>query len=231
VHCETTTGALAPLAELCRVAAARRVATVVDAVGSAGAHPLGLGPGGPDWVALTSGKAVEGRPGLSFVVGRGALDAAPRTGGYYLDLRRNLAAQRAGRVAHTVSPALVAAAHQALLRWERETPAGREARYAATADALRTGLVARGFALVPLPAGQRSNVVVPVRLPAAVDFAAVQGRLLELGMEVYRAPETLARGYFFLAALGRVDDADLAAFLDALAVGCGLGPSGPGRRP
>jgi 2-aminoethylphosphonate-pyruvate transaminase len=222
VHCETTTGVLAPLAALCRAAASRGVVTVVDAIGSAGAHDVGLGPQGPDWLVLTSGKALEGVPGLSFVVSRRALldGGSLSRRGFYLDVARNWAYQRAGQVAHTVPTVLVTALREALRYWESETPQGRRCRYAVTTDALRAGLVQRGFELVPLPRGQRSNVVVPVRLPSGVDFARVQGELVESGMEIYFAADALERGYFFLAAIGRIEPPDLWAFLDALAASC-----------
>jgi 2-aminoethylphosphonate-pyruvate transaminase len=223
VHCETTTGMLAPLAGLCQVAAARGVATVVDAIGSAGAHDLHLRSQGPDWVALSSGKAVEGLPGLSFVVTRrDLLDSGQiRRRGFYLDLLRHWERQRAGSVAHTVPVPLVSAVRTALRHWERETPKGRRRRYAATAAALRDGLRAREFQLVPLPPGQQSDVVIPVQVPPGADFARVQAELLCSGLEIYHDEGSLAQGYFFLAALGRLEQADLEAFLNALGIACG----------
>jgi 2-aminoethylphosphonate-pyruvate transaminase len=222
VHCETTTGTLAPLASLCKVAANRGVVTVVDAIGSAGAHDLHLRSHGPDWVALTSGKAVEGLPGLAFVVTRRDLldGGRMRRRGFYLDLLRHWERQRTGSVAHTVPVPLVSAVRIALQRWERETPKGRHRRYAATAAALRDGLRDREFELVPLPPGQQSDVVVPVQVPPGMDFVRVQAELLCSGLEIYHDEGSFAQGYFFLAALGPLEQADLEAFLDALRSAC-----------
>lgn len=228
VHCETTTGHLAPLPDLCRIAARRQVVTVVDAVGSAGAHPVRLGDDGPDWTALSSSKAVEGLPGLSMVVARTALLERPGNGcpAYFLDARRNWLTQRDGSVAHTLSVPLVIELDHALRRWTEETPTGRSARYAAIADALRAALRHHGFDLVPLPEAQRSNVVVPVRLPPGVDFERVQAELVDDDVEVYFAPEAQRRGYFFLSLLGRVDPALIPSCIGLLADRCGLGRQG-----
>jgi len=222
VHCETTTGLLTPLAGMCAVAAANGVATAVDAIGSAGAHDVHLRRPGPDWLVVTSGKAVEGPAGLSFVVGRhDRLTLGPvRRHGFSLDLFRHWECQRRDAVASTVPVPLVVTARAALSRWAQEGTAARRARYAATAGSLRNGLLARGFQLVPLPAAQRSNVVIPVRLPVGLDFALIRDQLLESGLEIYHAPETIAQGYFFLAALGCLDAGEIGAFLDALASSC-----------
>src|SRR5438067_9838315 len=48
VHAETSTGVLNPVAELCRVAAARGARTIVDCVTSLGAHPVDAGAWGAD---------------------------------------------------------------------------------------------------------------------------------------------------------------------------------------
>ncbi len=222
VHCETTTGHLSPVAELCKVARLHGVATIVDAVGSAGAHRLPVGPEGPDWMAISSGKAVESMPGLSVIVARSETLAAKVTDrpAYFLDARRNWRAQRDGSVAHTVSVPLLCALDDALRRWEVETADGRTRRYAATADALRRELVANDFDLIPLPDAQRSNVVIPVRLPDGVDFERVQIDLADRDIEVYFSPEAQEQGYFFLSLIGDVDRRLIPRFVRVLAHSC-----------
>ncbi|TCO15698.1 2-aminoethylphosphonate-pyruvate transaminase [Kribbella steppae] len=222
VHCETTTGVLAPLQGICGLAAGLGVNTMVDAVGSVGAHSPGLGQTGPDWLAAGSGKGTEAIPGLSFVVARRSLlaDAEPGRAGYLLDVGRNWKAQEAGAAAHTLPIPLVVALNEALRRWESETPAARERRYTRTATALRKGLQEHGFEIVPLHEEARSNVVIPVVLPLGVDFAQVQAELVERDMEVYYSEDAQARGYFVLAHIGGVDPDAFEEFLRALTTSC-----------
>ena len=52
VHAETSTGVLNPVAEMCRIAAARGAMTIVDAVTSLGAHPV-------DAAALGRGRRLQ----------------------------------------------------------------------------------------------------------------------------------------------------------------------------
>lgn len=101
-----------------------------------------------------------------------------------------------------------------------ETAAGRAHRYALMADLLRIGLARRGFDLVELPKGQRSNVVIPVRLPPDLDYRCLQADLESLKIEIYSAEEALAAGYFFVAAMGALSYQDIDQFADALLAGC-----------
>ena len=193
VHHETTTGALAPLGELCRVAADHGVTTVVDAISSVGAHFLDLDQTRPDWVTVTANKGIEAFPGASFVVARTQLLRAAAPGrSLYFDVGAQWRAQSVGQVRFTEPVQLVFALREALRQLELETPAGRAARYRRLADRMRDGLQQRGFVLVDLPPDQRSNVVIPVRLPAGLDFWRVQAELEDLGIEVYSASESLS---------------------------------------
>ncbi|MGW6741565.1 pyridoxal-phosphate-dependent aminotransferase family protein [Streptomyces sp. NPDC055025] len=231
VHHETATGVLTPMAELNRVAAERGVLSLVDAISSVGAHRLALDAEGPDVLTVTSNKGLEGLPGVSFVVGRRAVLENARPGhSYYFDLARQLRAQRGAEVPFTVPVQILHALAEALDHYERETPAGRAARYAVTAGLLRDGLVRRGFRLVELPAGRRSEVVVPVRLPAGLDYERVRTELDRLGVEIYTPADALAAGYFFLAAMGPLGPVDVEHGLDAFTAACerqGRPPGGP----
>ncbi|MET7685089.1 aminotransferase class V-fold PLP-dependent enzyme [Streptomyces sp. NPDC005423] len=231
VHHETATGVLTPLAELSRLAAERGVLTLADTISSVGAHPLALDTEGPDVVTVTANKGLEAVPGVSFVVGRRQVLENARPGqSYYFDIARQLHAQRDAEVPFTVPVQVVCALAEALGHYERETPAGRAARYALSAGILRTGLEERGFRLVELPAERRSSVVVPVRLPAGLDYERVRAELDSLGIEIYTPPDAVTAGYFFLAVMGQVGHADIAACLDAFTAACarqGCPPGGP----
>ncbi|UED88009.1 pyridoxal-phosphate-dependent aminotransferase family protein [Streptomyces profundus] len=230
-HHETATGVLTPMAELNRLAARRGVLSMVDAISSVGAHRLALDAEGPDVLTVTANKGLEGVPGVSFVVGRRTVLENARPGhSYYFDLARQLHAQRGAEVPFTVPVQVVHALAEALNHYELETPAGRAARYALTAGIMRDGLVRRGYRLVELPAGQRSDVVIPVRLPAGLDYERVRTELDRLGVEIYTPAEAVAGGYFFLATMGPIGQSDIEHCLDAFTAACerqGVRPDGP----
>lgn len=108
VHSETSTGALAPLADLAAVVRRRSDALlVVDAVSSVGAAPVETDRWGLDFVFTGSQKALAMPPGLGLGVASTRLlerAAAVPGRGWYFDL---LAYERAARSARpTQTPAL-----------------------------------------------------------------------------------------------------------------------------
>lgn len=222
VHHETTTGLLTPLRDLCALASRMGILTFVDAISSVGAHELSLNSTGPDYLTVTSNKGLEAFPGVSFVVARVALLEQVGPGdSYYFDIGRQLASQRRGEVPFTVPVQVVHALSEALGHLAHETGAGRRRRYALVADLMRRGLRSRGFELIDLPSGQQSNVVIPVRLPAGLDFHRLQSELEMLAIEIYSAEEALRSGYFFVASMGHLAHTDVADFLEALVGACG----------
>ncbi|MET7765790.1 aminotransferase class V-fold PLP-dependent enzyme [Streptomyces sp. NPDC005393] len=221
VHHETATGVLTPMAALNRLAAERGILTLVDAISSVGAHRMTLDADGPDVLTVTSNKGLEGLPGVSFVVGRRAVLENARPGhSYYFDIARQLEMQRGAEVPFTVPVQVICALAEALGHFERETPAGRAARYALTAGVLRAGLARRGFQLVDLAPGRRSEVVVPVRLPAGLDYERARNELDSLGIEIYTPGYAVAAGYFFMATMGPLGHADVENGLDAFVAAC-----------
>lgn len=220
-HHETATGVLTPMTELSRLAADRGILTFADVISSVGAHELALDAGGPDVVTVTANKGFEALPGVSFVVGRREVLQNARAGSsYYFDLARQLRMQRDAEVPFTVPVQVVCALAEALVHYERETPAGRAARYALAARTMRDGLARRGFRLIELPEGQRSNVVIPARLPAGLDYERARNELDALGVEIYSPPDAIAAGYFFMATMGAIGHADIEAGLDAFTAAC-----------
>jgi aspartate aminotransferase-like enzyme len=174
VHSETSTGALAPLAELAGVVRRRSDAlVVVDAVSSVGAVPVETDAWGLDFVFTGSQKALAMPPGLGLgVASARLLQRAPLVPGrgWYLDL---LAYERAARTARpTQTPALshMYALETQLGRIERE--GGVEARWDRHAAMLE--VVEQWVAGTPgwsflAPAGRRSPAVSALVPPAGVD--------------------------------------------------------------
>ena len=70
IHCETSTGMLNPLAEVARVVEAAGRRLIVDAMSSFGVLPLSARELAFDAVIASSNKALEGMPGMGFVLAR-----------------------------------------------------------------------------------------------------------------------------------------------------------------
>src|SRR6186997_206736 len=72
VHCETTSGVLNPIADIGALARKYRKSYLIDSMSAFGALPLDAQALGPDAVAASSNKCIEGVPGLGFVIARRA---------------------------------------------------------------------------------------------------------------------------------------------------------------
>jgi aspartate aminotransferase-like enzyme len=119
--CETSTATLHPVREIAALVRQRpETLLCVDGITWLGAHEARPDEWGLDLVVGASQKALSMAPGLSFVSVSEKAErllevrtGAPR---YYFDLRRELAAQRAGETAFTPAVSLVAACARALAR-------------------------------------------------------------------------------------------------------------------
>lgn len=70
VHHETSTGMINPVIEIGKLAKKYKIVFFVDAVSSIGAENIKMEEWGIDFLTGTSGKALGGFPGFSFVVGK-----------------------------------------------------------------------------------------------------------------------------------------------------------------
>lgn len=131
VHSDTSTGALAPLADLSRVIRSRSDALVlVDAVTSIGASPVETDAWGLDFVFTGSQKALALPPGLGLgVASERLLQRASRLRdrGWYFDLLKYDRAARTDRPTQTPALSLVYALERQLSRIDAE--GGIEARW------------------------------------------------------------------------------------------------------
>ncbi|MFI2641572.1 2-aminoethylphosphonate aminotransferase [Streptomyces sp. NPDC018610] len=217
VHHETSTGMLNDVRAVAAAARAHGRATIVDAVSSVGAEKLNLREDGVDWLVGTANKCLEGMPGLSFVCAahESFAQGVPRT--YYLDLRRHYLAQERGRApAFTPSVPVAYAFDTALGLALKEGVAARGSRYRRLAGRLRRGLEELGLELL-LPSGLRAASLTAVRLPPGLDYDCLHDGLKREGFVIYAAQEQLAAGWFRLSTMGAMTEADIDAFLAALA--------------
>jgi aspartate aminotransferase-like enzyme len=131
VHSDTSTGALASLADLARVIRSRSDALIlVDAVTSIGASPVETDGWGLDFVFTGSQKALALPPGLGLGVASERLltrAASLRDRGWYLDLLKYDRAARTSYPTQTPALSLVFALERQLSRIDAE--GGVEARW------------------------------------------------------------------------------------------------------
>ncbi|HFC05327.1 MAG TPA: 2-aminoethylphosphonate--pyruvate transaminase [Rhizobiales bacterium] len=70
VHCETTTGVMNPLADICKVCKDHGKKIYVDAMSSFGAIPINMEEDGIDILVSSANKCIEGVPGFGYVLCR-----------------------------------------------------------------------------------------------------------------------------------------------------------------
>lgn len=192
VHVETGLGVLNDLDAIARVAAARGVRLLVDAMSAFGALPLPFAGGAIEAVAASANKCLHAAPGLAFVIARRARlqDAAVPARTLSLDLaaqHRALAASAQWRF--TPPTHLVLALLQALALHRAE--GGREARlarYRAIGGIVTAGFAALGIDCLVAPAFRApviATFVLPVG-PQQLRAETLCERLAERGLVLYR---------------------------------------------
>ena len=190
VHAETSTGARQALPEIAKIAHERGALFVVDAVTSLAGSPLEIDAWGIDACYSGTQKCLSCPPGLSPVTFSDAAaqrirDRARPVQSWYLDL--GLIDQYWGeaRVYHHTAPiSMIYALYEALRLVEEEGLEARWARHARNHTALVAGLEALGLEMA-VAAPHRLPMLNSVRVPAAVDEAAVRRHLLERhGIEI-----------------------------------------------
>lgn len=220
VHHETSSGLLNPLPPLASLCRTHGLSLIVDAMSSYAAIPIDLQADGIDFLIASANKCIQGMAGLAFVIARNAAieqarGARPR--GYYLDLVAQVDATRGnGQTRFTSPPQIVSALEQALTELERESVAGRRARYDASHAALVAGLEELGFQFL-LPPERRSRILLTVLEPDEdwYDFDTMHDYLLARGFTIYPGKPASGRT-FRLSVLGAIDESDIRDFLAAL---------------
>ncbi|MDX2148357.1 MAG: 2-aminoethylphosphonate--pyruvate transaminase [Planctomycetota bacterium] len=236
VHCETTTGLVNPVAEVCAVAQRHGVPVLVDSMSGFGALPVdaaawsggaqGSHPatGGASWIVSSSNKCIEGVPGLSFVlarVGELALCEA-RARSLSLDLYdqwRGL--ETDGQFRFTPPTHVILALDQAIRELAAEGgPAVRLRRYAGVQKIVVEGLRGLGLRTL-LPDALLSPIITSFVYPEqdangrAFNFATFSSALAELGYVIYPGKVSNAP-CFRVGSIGRLRESDAAGLVRAV---------------
>jgi len=200
VHCETTSGVLNPIGEIGALARKYRKSFLLDSMSAFGALPLDAQAIGPDAIAASSNKCIEGVPGLGFVICRKA--ALEKTAGnattLVLDLHdqwRNF--EKTGQYRFTPPIHVIVSFHQALTEFFAEGgQPGRHKRYAENCRVLIDGMRALGFEPL-LGDNLQAPIIVTFRMPADPKFRFQEfyDRLKERGYVIYPGKLTVADSF------------------------------------
>ena len=174
---ETSTGVVNDVRALTEVAHSHGALIAIDAVSGLGAIPIPQDDWGVDVVVAGSQKALMCPPGLGFAsASERALEraAAGGPGRYYFDWQRTAAGQRKAPADSPFTPAvsLFMALDVALGLIEAEGLAKVHARHALLGAAAREAVKALDLELFG-PEDDGANVVTAIKVPDAVDGAAV----------------------------------------------------------
>ena len=219
VHSETSTGVVADVEGLARVAAEAGALVVVDAVSSLGAVPLEPDAWGIDVVVSGSQKALMSPPGLSLVsVSPAAWERCERATlpRFYFDWRRQRKALEILSTPFTPAISTVAALDVALGLLLEEGLAAAFARHAALGRACREGAKAMGLELFS-PDEERSAVVTAILTPEEADARELVLALRQrFGITVAGGHGELASRLFRIGHIGWFDVFDIATALAAV---------------
>jgi serine---pyruvate transaminase len=219
VHSETSTGVVADIQALARVARDAGALVVVDAVSSLGAVPVEVDAWGLDVVVAGSQKALMTPPGLSLTTisgpawERSKRSTMPR---FYFDWERMHAALATGSTPFTPAVTLVAALDVALGLLLEEGLDAAFARHAALGRACREGAKAMGLELYS-PDEERSAVVTAILTPDRVDAKELVLELRDrFGITVAGGHGELGTRMFRIGHIGYYDVLDITTALTAV---------------
>lgn len=221
VHSDTSTGALAPVAELARVVRARSDALVlVDAVTSVGALPVETDGWGLDFVFTGSQKALALPPGLALAVASERLlehARRRRDRGWYFDLLKYDEAARVSRPTQTPALSLIYALERQLARIDAE--GGLEARWRrhhAMLDVMeRWAAEHPRFALLA-PPGRRSWAVSALLPPAGIAAPEIVSAMRAKGFSLSGGLGDLAERVVRIGHMGDLEPGHLETMLGEL---------------
>ncbi len=220
VHCETTSGLLNPLPALAAAVrdAGRRL--LLDAMSSFGAVPIDGAATPFTALMASSGKALEGVPGVGFVLAERAhlQGCANVASSLSLDLHEQWRGFEAdGQWRFTPPVQVVAALSAALDQLDAEGGVhARHARYARNRDLLVRGMRAHGFETFLDPALQ-APVIVTFRIPDGGWFrpGAFHDALQARGVVIYPGKLTQVPS-FRIGCIGAIGEPEMRRALDAV---------------
>src|SRR5215472_17331396 len=221
VHCETSAGILNPLHEVAEVVARHDKRLIVDAMSSFGALEIDARRTPFDAVVASSGKCLEGPPGMGFVVVRRA--ALERSEGNSHSLAMDLYdqwvyMQKTTQWRFTPPTHIVAAFDSAIAQYlEEGGRAARHARYSHNCSTLIEGMAKLGLRSF-LPAAIQAPIIVTFYAPGTprYTFKSFYNAVKSRGYNLYPGKLTTLET-FRVGCMGQLGERGIAGAVEAVA--------------
>jgi len=215
VHHETTTGLINPVKEIADVVDSQNRVFILDAVSALAGEPLDIAGSHMYMVAGTSGKCIQGFPGLSFVLVRKGFLERMRTyprRSIYLHLTHYVDDQGRGTIPFTPAVQVYYAFDEALNELMEEGVSNRIQRYKRVATLIRDRMTKLGVKPVLTPERQ-SNTITAYHLPEGVTYESLHDRLKEQSYVIYAGQGQLENKIFRVANMGALTETQVVGFL------------------
>lgn len=217
VHHETSTGMLNPVKEIGAIAKKVGRYLLVDGVSSLAGEDIDFNAYNIGLIAGSSGKCIQGFPGVGFVIVR--RDLMEQMVNYerrsvYLHLPTYYKEQEEGSIPFTPAVQLYYAFDEALNELLEEGVANRVARYRKTARTIRNYMRAmrvKFYLREPL----WSSTLTAFELPEGVYYDHLHDLLRERDYVIYAGQARLVEEIFRVANMGALKDTDIEGFLAA----------------
>ena len=217
VHHETSTGMLNPVKEIGAIVKKADRLLLVDGVSSLAGEEIDFQSYNVGVIAGSSGKCIQGFPGVGFVLVRRDLMEKMITyeqRSVYFHLPIYYKHQEEGSIPFTPAVQLYYAFDEALSELLEEGVANRIARYRKLARLIRNRMRAnriRFYLREPL----WSSTLTAFTLPEGMFYDHLHDLLREQGYVIYAGQAQLAQQLFRVANMGALTEANITAFLDA----------------
>ena len=217
VHHETSTGMLNPVKEIGAIAKKAGRFLLLDGVSSLGGEEIDFNSCNVGMIAGSSGKCIQGFPGVGFVLVRRDLMEQMVTYEHrsvYFHLPTYYKQQEEGSVPFTPAVQLYYAFDEALNELLEEEVVNRIARYRKLARIIRNRMRAirmKFYLREPL----WSSTLTAFNLPEGVFYDHLHDLLRDRGYVMYAGQAQLAESIFRVANMGALTEAHITGFLDA----------------
>ncbi len=218
VHCETTSGILNPVADICALAKIYNKTTIIDAMSSFGGMPFDMNELQIDVLVSSANKCLQGVPGFAFAICKESLiKEAIHSRSLCLDLHAQWQTMNpTGKWRYTSPTHGVRAFLQALIELDKEGGiVARFNRYKKNQQLLSQGMHDLGFK-TPVAASNQSAFITSFLYPTDnFDFLEFYNQLKQEGFVIYPGKLT-GTPYFRIGNIGEVYPEDIERLLKAV---------------
>ncbi|WP_017152691.1 2-aminoethylphosphonate--pyruvate transaminase [Bacillus bingmayongensis] len=227
VHCETTTGIINPIADVCNLGKQYGKVTIVDAMSSFGGVEMDIADLQIDFMISSANKCIQGVPGFGFVIVK--RDELAKCKGQARSLSLDLYDQwetmeaQNGKWRFTSPTHIVRAFYQALLELEEEGGVKvRNARYRNNQQVLVKRMREVGFQSVVDEKYQSPIITSFIYPEEGFEFNRLYNELKQHGFVIY--PGKISKvDTFRIGNIGDVHEDDIHRLVDSIAKGAVIG--------